>query len=71
MVQLNAIMMEAEVHLEGWLCHVPSSRATSVRSASLCDEVIGADPQSVADCQAGKDTALNFIKGQGMELSKR
>ena len=37
---------------------------------SLCDEVIAANPQSVADYKAGKEAALNFLKGQVMKLSK-
>ncbi len=36
----------------------------------LCDEVIAANPQSVADYKAGKAAALNFLKGQVMKLSK-
>jgi aspartyl-tRNA(Asn)/glutamyl-tRNA(Gln) amidotransferase subunit B len=36
----------------------------------LCDEVIAANPQSVADYRAGKVVALNFLKGQVMKLSK-
>ncbi len=36
----------------------------------LCDEVIAANPQSVADYKAGKEAALNFLKGQVMKLSK-
>lgn len=37
---------------------------------TLCDQVIAANPQSVADYQAGKVAALNFLKGQVMKLSK-
>ena len=37
---------------------------------TLCDEVISANPQSVADYKAGKEAALNFLKGQVMKLSK-
>lgn len=37
---------------------------------ALCDEVIAANPQSVADYKAGKAAALNFLKGQVMKLSK-
>jgi aspartyl-tRNA(Asn)/glutamyl-tRNA(Gln) amidotransferase subunit B len=36
----------------------------------LCDEVMAANPQSVADYKAGKEAALNFLKGQVMKLSK-
>ena len=36
----------------------------------LCDEVIAANSQSVADYKAGKEAALNFLKGQVMKLSK-
>ncbi len=36
----------------------------------LCDQVIAANPQSVADYKAGKAAALNFLKGQVMKLSK-
>ncbi len=37
---------------------------------ALCDQVIAANPQSVADYRAGKAAALNFLKGQVMKLSK-
>jgi aspartyl-tRNA(Asn)/glutamyl-tRNA(Gln) amidotransferase subunit B len=37
---------------------------------ALCDEVIAANPQSIADYRAGKGAALNFLKGQVMKLSK-
>ena len=37
---------------------------------ALCDQVIAAHPQSVADYKAGKGAALNFLKGQVMKLSK-
>lgn len=37
---------------------------------SFCNEVILANPKSVADFQAGKEAALNFLKGQVMKLSK-
>lgn len=37
---------------------------------ALCDQVIAAHPQSVADYRAGKTVALNFLKGQVMKLSK-
>jgi aspartyl-tRNA(Asn)/glutamyl-tRNA(Gln) amidotransferase subunit B len=36
----------------------------------FCDEAIAANPRSVADYQAGKAAALNFLKGQVMKLSK-
>jgi aspartyl-tRNA(Asn)/glutamyl-tRNA(Gln) amidotransferase subunit B len=36
----------------------------------LCDEVIAANPASVADFKNGKAAALNFLKGQVMKLSK-
>jgi aspartyl-tRNA(Asn)/glutamyl-tRNA(Gln) amidotransferase subunit B len=36
----------------------------------FCDEAIAANPSSVADYQAGKVAALNFLKGQVMKLSK-
>ncbi|HZI34008.1 MAG TPA: Asp-tRNA(Asn)/Glu-tRNA(Gln) amidotransferase subunit GatB [Candidatus Binatia bacterium] len=36
----------------------------------FCDEVIAANPNSVADYKAGKAAALNFLKGQVMKLSK-
>jgi len=36
----------------------------------FCDEVIAANPNSVADYKAGKEAALNFLKGQVMKLSK-
>ncbi len=37
---------------------------------AFCDEVIKANPSSVADYQSGKEAALNFLKGQVMKLSK-
>ena len=36
----------------------------------FCDEVIAANPASVADFKSGKEAALNFLKGQVMKLSK-
>ncbi len=36
----------------------------------FCDSVIAANPAVVADFKAGKETALNFLKGQVMKLSK-
>jgi len=36
----------------------------------LCDEVLAANPRTVADYKAGKAAALNFLKGQAMKLSK-
>jgi len=36
----------------------------------FCEEVIGANPRSVADFKTGKAAALNFLKGQVMKLSK-
>ena len=36
----------------------------------FCDEVIAANPGPVADFNAGKAAALNFLKGQVMKLSK-
>ncbi|HEY4952203.1 MAG TPA: Asp-tRNA(Asn)/Glu-tRNA(Gln) amidotransferase GatCAB subunit B, partial [Verrucomicrobiae bacterium] len=36
----------------------------------FCDEAMAANPNSVADYQAGKIAALNFLKGQVMKLSK-
>jgi aspartyl-tRNA(Asn)/glutamyl-tRNA(Gln) amidotransferase subunit B len=36
----------------------------------LCDEAIAANPKSVEDFRAGKNAALNFLKGQVMKLSK-
>jgi aspartyl-tRNA(Asn)/glutamyl-tRNA(Gln) amidotransferase subunit B len=37
---------------------------------SLCGQVIAANPKSVEDYKAGKVTAINFLKGQVMKLSK-
>lgn len=37
---------------------------------SFCDQVIAANPNSVADYKSGKEAALNFLKGQVMKLSK-
>jgi aspartyl-tRNA(Asn)/glutamyl-tRNA(Gln) amidotransferase subunit B len=34
------------------------------------DQAIAANPSSVADFKAGKVSALNFLKGQVMKLSK-
>lgn len=36
----------------------------------FCDTVIAANPTVVADFKAGKEAALNFLKGQVMKLSK-
>jgi aspartyl-tRNA(Asn)/glutamyl-tRNA(Gln) amidotransferase subunit B len=36
----------------------------------LCEEAIAANPRSVQDFQAGKEAALNFLKGQVMKLSR-
>jgi aspartyl-tRNA(Asn)/glutamyl-tRNA(Gln) amidotransferase subunit B len=36
----------------------------------LCDQVIAANPGPAADFRAGKEAALNFLKGQVMKLSK-
>jgi aspartyl-tRNA(Asn)/glutamyl-tRNA(Gln) amidotransferase subunit B len=36
----------------------------------FCDEVIAANPKSVADYKSGKVAALNALKGQVMKLSK-
>ncbi len=37
---------------------------------ALADEVIAANPGPVADYKAGKTSAINFLKGQVMKLSK-
>jgi aspartyl-tRNA(Asn)/glutamyl-tRNA(Gln) amidotransferase subunit B len=37
---------------------------------AFCDEVIAANPGPAADFRAGKEAALNFLKGQVMKLSK-
>jgi aspartyl-tRNA(Asn)/glutamyl-tRNA(Gln) amidotransferase subunit B len=37
---------------------------------AFCDEVIAANPGPAADYRAGKEAALNFLKGQVMKLSK-
>ena len=37
---------------------------------AFCDQVIEANPSVVADFKAGKEAALNFLKGQVMKLSK-
>ena len=37
---------------------------------ALCDQAIAANPGPAADYKAGKDAALNFLKGQVMKLSK-
>lgn len=36
----------------------------------FCDEAIAANPKSADDFRAGKEAALNFLKGQVMKLSK-
>jgi aspartyl-tRNA(Asn)/glutamyl-tRNA(Gln) amidotransferase subunit B len=36
----------------------------------FCDEAIAANPKSADDYRAGKEGALNFLKGQVMKLSK-
>jgi aspartyl-tRNA(Asn)/glutamyl-tRNA(Gln) amidotransferase subunit B len=36
----------------------------------FCDQAIAANPGPVADFKAGKEAALNFLKGQVMKLSK-
>lgn len=36
----------------------------------LCDQVLAANPRSVADYRAGKGAALNHLKGQVMRLSQ-
>ena len=42
----------------------------STAIAALCDEVIAAHPNPVADFRAGHAASLNFLKGQAMKLSK-
>jgi aspartyl-tRNA(Asn)/glutamyl-tRNA(Gln) amidotransferase subunit B len=37
---------------------------------TLCEEIITRNPNPVADFRAGKVTALNFLKGQVIQLSK-
>jgi aspartyl-tRNA(Asn)/glutamyl-tRNA(Gln) amidotransferase subunit B len=37
---------------------------------AFCEQAIAANPGPVADYQAGKAAALNFLKGQVMKLSK-
>ena len=37
---------------------------------AFCDEAVAAHPAVVADFKAGKEAALNFLKGQVMKLSK-
>ncbi|MFM8421464.1 MAG: Asp-tRNA(Asn)/Glu-tRNA(Gln) amidotransferase GatCAB subunit B, partial [Verrucomicrobiota bacterium] len=37
---------------------------------AFCDQAIAANPGPAADFKAGKDAALNFLKGQVMKLSK-
>ncbi len=51
---------------EKGLKQVSDTRAIEV----FCDEVIAANPASVADFKSGKEAALNFLKGQVMKLSK-
>ena len=40
------------------------------RLEAFCDEAIAANPKSVADFKAGKQNAVNALKGQVMKLSK-
>ena len=42
----------------------------STAIAALCDEVIAAHQNPVADFRAGHAASLNFLKGQAMKLSK-
>src|SRR5260221_14514719 len=42
----------------------------TVAIEKFCDEVIAANPKSVADYKSGKLAALNALKGQVMKLSK-
>jgi aspartyl-tRNA(Asn)/glutamyl-tRNA(Gln) amidotransferase subunit B len=37
---------------------------------AICDQVIAANPKSVADFKAGNAASLNFLKGQVMKLSR-
>ncbi|TYP68611.1 Asp-tRNA(Asn)/Glu-tRNA(Gln) amidotransferase subunit GatB [Paenibacillus methanolicus] len=37
---------------------------------AIVDEIVGANPQSVADFKAGKDKAIGFLVGQVMKASK-
>ena len=37
---------------------------------AFCDQAIAANPKSVADFKAGKQNAVNALKGQVMKLSK-
>ncbi len=37
---------------------------------AFCDEVIAANPGPVAEYRAGKESVINFLKGQVMKLSK-
>ncbi len=37
---------------------------------ALCGEVIGANPKSVEDYKAGKENAINFLKGQVMKATR-
>ena len=37
---------------------------------ALCEQVIAANPKSVADFRAGNAASLNFLKGQVMKLSQ-
>ncbi len=38
--------------------------------AEICDQVIGANPQQVADYRNGKEKALNSLVGQAMKLTR-
>ncbi len=56
----------AEIVKEKGLEQVSDSGAIE----ALADEVIAANPGPAADFRAGKEAALNFLKGQVMKLSK-
>ena len=58
--------MPAAIVQEKGLAQVSDSGAIE----KFCDDVIAANPNSVADYKAGKVAALNFLKGQVMKLSK-
>jgi aspartyl-tRNA(Asn)/glutamyl-tRNA(Gln) amidotransferase subunit B len=53
------------VEKKGWL-QVSDSSALE----AFCDQAISANPKSAEDFRAGKQAALNFLKGQVMKLSK-
>ena len=47
-----------------------TSASDTAALEAFCDQAIAANPKSVADFKAGKQNAVNALKGQVMKLSK-